>query len=126
MNHQDNSTPLSSQSCQACRIDAPKVLDDEAARLLSQLSNWEIRENQSIPQLQKNYAFKSFVEALEFTNQIGALAEHENHHPAILTEWGSVVLRWWTHKIKGLHQNDFVCAAKSDEIYHQLTSKDSE
>jgi 4a-hydroxytetrahydrobiopterin dehydratase len=54
---------------------------------------------------------------LEFTNKIGSIAEVENHHPLIITEWGKVTLDWWTHKIGGLHKNDFIMAARSDELY---------
>ncbi|MCW8875843.1 MAG: 4a-hydroxytetrahydrobiopterin dehydratase [Kangiellaceae bacterium] len=126
MTNQIDAGNLSSQTCEACQVGAPKIERDEASQLLSQLPEWEIVERHSILQLLRNYQFKNFIEALDFTNRIGALAEQENHHPAVLTEWGKVTLRWWTHKIKGLHKNDFVCAAKSDNIYLQLTSKLSE
>jgi len=53
---------------------------------------------------------------LEFTNKVSALAEQEDHHPLIITEYGRVTLQWWTHKIKGLHKNDFIMAAKSDQL----------
>jgi 4a-hydroxytetrahydrobiopterin dehydratase len=66
--------------------------------------------------LEKVYAFPDFAKALAFTNRVGELAESENHHPAILTEWGRVTITWWTHKIKGLHRNDFIMAARTDEI----------
>ncbi len=60
---------------------------------------------------------KNFKQALQLTNQIGAIAEQEGHHPAILTEWGGrVTVSWWTHKIGGLHVNDFIMAAKTDEL----------
>ncbi|HVR28570.1 MAG TPA: 4a-hydroxytetrahydrobiopterin dehydratase, partial [Thermoanaerobaculia bacterium] len=54
---------------------------------------------------------------LDFTNKVGEIAEEEGHHPALLTEWGKVTVGWWTHKIKGLHRNDFIMAAKTDEAY---------
>jgi 4a-hydroxytetrahydrobiopterin dehydratase len=57
-----------------------------------------------------------FQQALDFTNKVGQLANQENHHPALLTEWGKVKVDWWTHKIKGLHRNDFIMAAKTDEV----------
>jgi len=56
---------------------------------------------------------------LEFTNKVGELAEKEGHHPALLTEWGRTTVTWWTHKIKGLHRNDFIMAAKTDELYQR-------
>ena len=69
-----------------------------------------------VTQLQRQYKFKSFKSALEFTNKLGAIAELEDHHPAILTEWGSVTVTWWTHTINGLHHNDFIMAAKTDHL----------
>jgi 4a-hydroxytetrahydrobiopterin dehydratase len=66
--------------------------------------------------LEKAFKFKNFLHALEFTNKIGTIAEEENHHPLIITEWGRVTLQWWTHKIGGLHKNDFIMAAKTDEL----------
>ncbi len=64
-----------------------------------------------------HYKFSNFVAALDFTNRIGALAEAENHHPALLTEWGKSTVTWWTHKIKDLHLNDLIAASKTDAIY---------
>jgi 4a-hydroxytetrahydrobiopterin dehydratase len=62
------------------------------------------------------------VEALDFTNRVGELAEQQGHHPAIITEWGKVTVTWWTHKIKGLHRNDFIMAAKTDRLYQPPAS----
>ena len=66
--------------------------------------------------MERVFAVKDFVEALRFTNRVGALAEAEGHHPAILTEWGRVTVTLWTHKIHGLHRNDFIMAAKIDAL----------
>jgi 4a-hydroxytetrahydrobiopterin dehydratase len=63
------------------------------------------------------FKFKNFTEALAFTDQVGEIAEEEGHHPALFTEWGKVTVRWWTHKIGGLHENDFIMAAKTDRLY---------
>jgi 4a-hydroxytetrahydrobiopterin dehydratase len=67
--------------------------------------------------LEKVFKFKNFVQALAFTDKVGAAAEEENHHPLIITEWGKVTLQFWTHKIAGLHKNDFIVAPKTDEMY---------
>ena len=67
------------------------------------------------------FRFDDFAKALAFTNALGQLAEEEDHHPALLTEWGRVTVTWWTHKIRGLHRNDFVMAAKADELYRRLS-----
>jgi 4a-hydroxytetrahydrobiopterin dehydratase len=70
-----------------------------------------------IKRLRRVFPVDDFAQALEFTKKVGQLAEEEGHHPALLTEWGRTTVTWWTHKIKGLHRNDFVMAAKTDELY---------
>jgi 4a-hydroxytetrahydrobiopterin dehydratase len=74
-------------------------------------------EVEGMQRLERTFKFKNFAQALEFTNKVGAIAEEEDHHPRIVTEWGKVTLQWWTHVIGGLHKNDFIMAAKSDELY---------
>lgn len=109
--------PLVNLKCVACRADAPRVTTAELAELQPQVPDWQLVERRGIPQVERVYPFKNFGEALTFTNRVGELAEAEGHHPAILTEWGSVTVTWWTHKIKGLHRNDFIMAAKTDQLY---------
>ncbi len=82
--------------------------------------NFETRDN--VLQLERIYPFTNFANALTFTQQVGELAEQEGHHPALLTEWGKVTVTWWSHKIGGLHRNDFIMAAKSDQIFNTLSS----
>ncbi len=89
---------------------------EEIDQYLRQLPGWQVIEVAGVRHLEKSYAFNNFEKALRFTNAVGALAEQNNHHPAILTEWGRVTVTWWTHKIAGLHVNDFVMAAKTDNI----------
>lgn len=67
-------------------------------------------------QLERPFTFRNFKQALAFTNRIGELAEEAGHHPALLTEWGKVTVTWWSHAIKGLHKNDFILAARTDEV----------
>ena len=81
------------------------------------MPEWELAEVDGVKRLRRVFAFDDFASALEFTNRVGAAAEEEGHHPALLTEWGRVTVSWWTHKIKGLHRNDFVMAAKTDQLY---------
>jgi 4a-hydroxytetrahydrobiopterin dehydratase len=107
---------LSKMKCEACRKGAPHATKEEIAEFMPQLADWKMIERDGIYQLEKVYAFPDFAKALAFTNRVGELAESENHHPAILTEWGRVTITWWTHKIKGLHRNDFIMAARTDEI----------
>ena len=111
---------LTQLKCEACRVGAPQVTEAEAVEYQKQVPDWIIVERDDIKRLERIYQFKNFVTALTFTNKVGEIAEQEGHHPAILTEWGKAVVAWWTHKIRGLHRNDFIMAAKTDEIYQQL------
>ena len=110
-------TKLSQQACEACRADAPKVTGQEKQELLSAIPDWEDVMVDGEEQLRRVFTFKNFVEVQAFTNKVADLAEAENHHPAILLEWGKATVRWWTHKIGGLHKNDFIMAARTDELY---------
>jgi 4a-hydroxytetrahydrobiopterin dehydratase len=107
---------LTSEKCVACRRDAPRVTAAETEELRPQIPDWELVERDGIPRLERVLRFTNFAEALAFTNRVGVLAEAEGHHPALLTEWGRVTVTWWTHKIRGLHRNDFVMAAKTDSL----------
>ena len=108
---------LTQMKCVACRRDAPRVTDAEIEEYLPQTPEWEIVERENIKRLERVFKFNDFPQALSFTNKVGELAESEGHHPALLTEWGRVTVTWWTHKIRGLHRNDFIAAAKTDQLY---------
>jgi 4a-hydroxytetrahydrobiopterin dehydratase len=97
------------------------VTEAEIAELHPQVSEWAIVEEEGIKKLSRLFRFDDFAQALAFTNALGELAEDEAHHPALLTEWGRTTVTWWTHKIKGLHRNDFIMAAKTDELYQQMS-----
>ena len=105
---------LIQQKCVACRADAPRVADDELPELLKQIPDWQPLTDDSVLKLNKVFNFDNYLDAISFTNKIAQLAEDEDHHPAILLEWGRVEVTWWTHKIGGLHKNDFIAAAKTD------------
>jgi 4a-hydroxytetrahydrobiopterin dehydratase len=107
---------LTGEKCKACRGDAPLVTEGEMRELQPQVPEWTRVEREGIPRLERVFRFPDFVRALSFTNRVGELAEAEGHHPAILTEWGRVTVTLWTHKIRGLHRNDFIMAAKVDSI----------
>ncbi len=109
---------LSRQACVPCRAGDPLLSEEEISRLLEQVPEWEVRAVDEIPRLQRVFKFKNFVQALAFTNRVGEVAEAEDHHPALLTEWGRVTVTWWTHAIKGLHKNDFIMAARTDQLYN--------
>jgi 4a-hydroxytetrahydrobiopterin dehydratase len=108
---------LTQLKCTACRGGDPTLTDAEIADLQPQVPEWRVIEVDGVKRLERVFTFKDFVAALAFTNMVSDLAEEEGHHPAILTEWGKVTVTWWTHKIKGLHRNDFIMAAKTDELY---------
>jgi len=110
---------LLNQTCEACEIGAPLVPEDEQAKLLANLDGWIIDRSEN-PKLVNEYRFKSYADASRFVTLIVNLAESEDHHPKITLEWGLVILEWWSHKIKGLHMNDFICAAKSNELFQSL------
>jgi 4a-hydroxytetrahydrobiopterin dehydratase len=111
---------LAASRCEPCRRGAPTVTAEEAAELLKQIPGWRIVERDGVQRLERAFAFPTFVAALAFTLRIGEIAEEEGHHPALLTEWGRVTVTWWTHKIRGVHRNDFVMAARTDDEYRRL------
>jgi 4a-hydroxytetrahydrobiopterin dehydratase len=106
---------LSSQSCEACQIDAPKVPQDQIQILLSEINGWVLID-EPINKIQKIFSFKSYKDSVDFSNKVASLADDEDHHPQIVLEWGKVTVIWWSHKIEGLHKNDFICAAKTDKL----------
>ena len=113
----EDAMTLSAEKCVACRRDSPLVADEEVPALHQQVSDWELKQVEGIKRLARTYSFRDFAGALDFTRQVGEAAEAEGHHPKLTTEWGRVRVEWWTHKIKGLHRNDFIMAAKTDGLY---------
>ena len=113
---------LVQMKCVACRKGEPTVTENEIAEFFPQIPEWKIVERDGIRRLERTYGFKDFSQALSWTKKVGELAEAEGHHPALLTEWGKLTVTWWTHKIKGLHRNDFIMAAKTDALYCIKTS----
>jgi 4a-hydroxytetrahydrobiopterin dehydratase len=111
---------LVQERCVACRKSAPRVTPAEIAKLKPQIPDWSIFDVGGIPRLERIFRFQDFKTALAFTLRVGELAEFEGHHPALLTEWGKVTVMWWTHAIGGLHRNDFVMAAKTDQLAAEL------
>ncbi|HOA23132.1 MAG TPA: 4a-hydroxytetrahydrobiopterin dehydratase [Aggregatilineales bacterium] len=87
-----------------------------------QVPGWRLTSRGGILRVERTYEFKDFREALAFTNKVGELAEKVGHHPSIVTEWGRVEVEWWTHAVGGLHINDFIMAARTDELYENNAS----
>ena len=111
-------TNLSSQSCVNCSPETQPLSNTQLAENLQQLIGWQIvpgtDANSTLQKLVKTYSFADYPQAVAFANRVAELAEAEDHHPALLVEWGKVTVTWWTHAIGGLHSNDFICAAKTD------------
>ena len=110
---------LARETCVACRRDSPRVTDQEIAALSPQIANWELRLADDVPRLERSFKFRNFEQAIAFAITVGEAAESEGHHPRLTVEWGRVGVEWWTHKIKGLHRNDFVMAARTDQLFAQ-------
>ncbi len=110
-------TNLAFGKCVACRGGEPTLTEAEIAELHPQVPGWQVKEVDGIHRLERVFKLKNFVEAIAFTNKIGVISEEEDHHPLIITEWGRVTVQWWSHKIRGLHNNDFIMAAKTDQLY---------
>ena len=109
-------TDLHQMKCVACRGGEPTLTDSEIEELQTQVPEWDVIEVEGVKRLERNFNLKNFIEAVAFTNKVAMTAEKEDHHPLIVTEWGRVKVQWWTHKIKGLHKNDFIMAAKTDNL----------
>ena len=110
---------LAEGRCVPCRGGELPLAQEEIEALRREIPAWNVVERGGVLRLECTFPFPDFASALRFTNQVGELAEREGHHPALLTEWGRVTVSWWTHKIRGLHRNDFVMAAKTDRLYEE-------
>ncbi|MBS2099408.1 4a-hydroxytetrahydrobiopterin dehydratase [Carboxylicivirga linearis] len=102
------------RNCVPCKGGIPPLNEEEVTKRMEQLERWKAVNNHH---LQRSLKFKDFQSALDFVNQVGQVAEQENHHPEICFTWGKVVIRIWTHKIDGLHDNDFILAAKINNLF---------
>jgi 4a-hydroxytetrahydrobiopterin dehydratase len=109
-------TKLAEAKCEACRTDAPHVTHDEVVEFLKETPGWQVTKEEDVNKLVKTYFFKNWEESQAFANRVGDMADTEGHHPSITTEWGRVTIRWWTHKIAGLHKNDFIMAARCETL----------
>ena len=105
---------LTAKTCTPCRGGTPPLVPHEAKRYLAEAPGWDLDELAT--RIERKFEFKNFVQTLDFVNKIGALAEQEGHHPDICFGWGYCTVVFYTHKIKGLHENDFIMAAKLNEL----------
>ena len=104
---------LADKQCVPCQGGIPPMKEEEISKYLKKVKNWEVIENH---QIKKKFKFKDFKSALKFVNEVGEIAEEEDHHPNICFTWGEVIIEIYTHKIDGLHENDFILASKIDGI----------
>jgi len=108
---------LAQLHCSVVTSATQRLNERDIRQYIDKLPGWQVYDNDGEPRLEKAFSFKDFDQAIAFTNRVAGVANEEDHHPAILTEWGKVTVTWWTHKVKGLHQNDFIMAAKTDQLY---------
>jgi len=109
-------TDLLNLKCVPCHGGIPPLSPEEIESLRPQVADWQVTEQDGVPRLVRTFRVKGFNGALDLANHIGQIAEAEDHHPALLVEYGKVTVNWWTHAIRGLHQNDFIMAAKTDQL----------
>lgn len=105
---------LAQKTCVPCRGGVPPLSEGEAQHLRAQTPAWELRDGAK--RIERSFKFADFRAALDFVNKVGEVAESENHHPDICFGWGYATISLHTHKIKGLHENDFILAAKIDRL----------
>ena len=113
----DDMEGLAEKSCVPCRGGVPPLSADEAGRLLSGTPGWRL--DASAKRLSRRFEFRDFVEAMKFVNRVADLAEQQGHHPDIAIHWNEVDLTLWTHKIDGLHENDFILAARVNRLLEE-------
>jgi len=112
---------LNEKTCVPCQSGAPKLTDEQIIERLKEVSSWRVISEEEELKLFKKFDFVDFEETMYFVNKVAALAEKNGHHPVMLVEFRSLEIWWWTHKISGLHENDFIMAAKTDEILNTFS-----
>ena len=108
---------LADQAMETLNEDSKAVSDAQRAELCQQVPSWEIVEEGGMPTLQRTFQFEAYTQCLEFAQSVGETAEQFDHHPRLIVEWGKVQVAWWTHFLSGLHENDFIMAAKTDKLF---------
>jgi 4a-hydroxytetrahydrobiopterin dehydratase len=109
-------TELARKTCIPCSGKVPALIGDQIQPMLAALDQWLVENNRH---LTRTFRFPDFAKALAFVNRVGEIAEAQNHHPDVCLSWGQVRLEIWTHKVDGFTENDFILAAKIDELVRQ-------
>ena len=108
---------LYQRTCETCHSGDPSLTDDEINRWYREIPKWNVKNVGGVRRLERSFTLRSFSDAMQFVYRVAKLAEEEHHHPLILVEYDRVTLNWWTHKVHGLHLNDFIMAAKVDNLF---------
>ena len=114
-------TELAEKHCKACEGGVAPLTKEEALKYNARLDNWQL--DSDYKHLSKTLAFKNYYHTMAFVNAIAWMAHAENHHPDLEVSYNQCVVHYTTHAIGGLSENDFICAAKVDEILRQKTGK---
>ena len=109
--------PLSKSNCEACSADAKTLSADEIDTLLKEVEDWDLITDDNIQKLTRSFDTGNYAKSMAFTNAVAKLAEASDHHPLLIVEYGTVTVVWWSHKIKGLHLNDFIMASRTSDAF---------
>jgi len=109
--------PLSESNCEACNADAKRLSANEIESLLKEIPGWKLIVEDNIKKLTRSFATGNYAKSMAFTNAVAELAEASDHHPLLIVEYGRVTVVWWSHKIKGLHLNDFIMASRTSDAF---------
>ena len=109
-------TPLAERHCVACTPETPTLARADADRQLEEIPGWALKEEDGHLELTRPFKFKGFMPGVELVNEIAQIAEAEGHHPDLLLKYGALTVTLWTHAAGGLTDNDFILAAKIDQV----------
>ncbi len=114
--------PLVQRNC-VHRDPSEGLTSEQTAAYSAELPDWKILQVKAIERFRRRFKFKNFAQALAFANLVGEISEEQDHHPIIVLEWANARVSWWTHTVKGLSENDFIMAAKTDALFAQSKTK---
>ena len=109
-------TKLNQMECEACDGSEKRLSPHEIQTLMQEVLEWSLIEDSGTQKLRREFNTKNYKKSISFVNAIAELAESVNHHPLLIVEYSSVTVEWWSHNINGLHKNDFIMAAKTNDL----------
>lgn len=110
----DNRCDIAERRCHPCEGGVPALSDAEIDELLTMIAGWQ---RTAVPAIEKTFSFRNHYETMTFVNAVAWVSHREDHHPELIVGYNTCTVRYWTHAIKGLSENDFICAAKVDKLY---------